>query len=123
VGPVAQEYEAMPLKELKEEVSQRMLSQVALSQDTMHRKTLAQSATALQKRLRASDEAFDKCFPEGSEEDLLDANVKRLRSVAAALNVTQGDQTRSTLLDNLKAFAVQRKRRHAQRQKDAAPFT
>ena len=75
----------MSLKRWEKEVSKRGLSQVTLSQDTMQRDAVASARQALRKRLRDSDDMFDTSFP---KEDLLDVSAKRLRTVAAALQVS-----------------------------------
>ena len=117
---LAQDYETMSRKRLQDEVTKRRLSQVTLNQDTMQRDPAASSRKALQKRLRDSDDMFDKRFP---KEDLLDVSAKKLRTVATALHVNQGDRTRSTLIGNLVAFADERWNGHVDRQEHRASST
>ena len=106
---LAQQYTAMSSNELEEEVSQRRLSLIKLNHETMPREAAVKARKNLQKRLRDSDSMFDQCFP---KEDLLEVSAKRLRAVTTALGVTQGDQTRGTLVSNLRAFANQRYKGH-----------
>ena len=71
-----------------------------LDQATMRRRRFGGAKTLL-KRLRDSDEAFDVHCPDGRV-DLLDN--KRLRLLAAAVGVDQGDRTDRILLENLWQF-------------------
>ena len=64
------------------------------------------------KRLRESDQAFNRFFPKGGLEEF---DAKRLRKLAADLGVHQGDRTKETLTENLRTSVEQRQEGHDRR--------
>ncbi len=89
------QYASMKAMALLEECRMRKLT--AVDPDS--------KAAALRSRLQASDEAFEQHFP---TERLEEISVKRLRTLAPLLGVTQGDQTADRLRDNFAALAQTR---------------
>ena len=105
---LSSQYQRMSRHELEVEVEARRLSNSTLDQHSMGRQEHGTNQKQLRKRLRESDEAFDRYFP---KEGLQSMDAKRLRKLASDLGVHQGDQAKDILIENLEKLAYQRQLR------------